>query len=449
MAWADQSRSGDAEDRYAELIKRMYTPSFVVDNESSPDFTIVKVEAKNNQGVLLAVVQVLADLNLVITKANISFDGEWSMDVFHVTAADGTKLQDEEILCKIQESLAAVSSSSGPPAPGKTTSIELIGADRPGLLSEISAVLKDVGCNVVEAEVWTHRATAAAVVRLTDEATGAAIEDPQRILTIRQLLCYILRGGGGGAAGKTAVSMGASHPQRRLHQMMSAERDLDGGGATTSAAAPEAFQGPRVSLSDCAEKGYSVVTLRAPDRPKLLFDALCALSDMDCVVFHATILTQGTEAWQEYYIRHRNGRPIGGATGERRRVVESLRAALELTAVDRAGLLCDVTRVLRENGLSVRRAEISSHGGEAAHRFFVADVSGEAVAPATLDSIRRQVAAQVGASAALRVKGTSPPPPPPTSAFKKPPPSQKAVFLLGSLLRACSPQSLRLIGSYS
>lgn len=92
-----------------------------MDNESSPDFTIVKVirvrnrcwlrfpwillllllrlplrsnfashppgsssssqvEAKNNQGVLLAVVQVLADLNLVINKANISFDGEWSMD---------------------------------------------------------------------------------------------------------------------------------------------------------------------------------------------------------------------------------------------------------------------------------------------------------------------------------------------------------------------------------
>lgn len=142
-------------------------------------------------------------------------------------------------------------------------------------------------------------------------------------------------------------------------------------------------------------------------------------------------------------------------------MVESLRAAverraaggergveLELRAADRAGLLCDVTRVLRENGLSVRRAEISSHGGEAAHRFFVADVSGEAVAPATLDSIRRHVAAQVGSAAALRVKGTSPPPAVATAASsssKRPP----AVFLLGSLLRACSPQSLRLIGSHS
>ena len=34
----------------------------------------------NKQGILLGVVQILADLNLIIVKANMSYDGEWFMD---------------------------------------------------------------------------------------------------------------------------------------------------------------------------------------------------------------------------------------------------------------------------------------------------------------------------------------------------------------------------------
>ena len=41
-------------------------------------------------------------------------------------------------------------------AADQPTAIELTGTDRPGLLSEIFAVLSDLKCNVVEAEVWTH-----------------------------------------------------------------------------------------------------------------------------------------------------------------------------------------------------------------------------------------------------------------------------------------------------
>ncbi|MCI39438.1 ACR4, partial [Trifolium medium] len=53
------------------------------------------------------------------------------------------------------------------------TAIELMGSDRPGLLSEVSAVLTNLKCNIVNAEVWTHNMRAAAVMHVTDEETGS------------------------------------------------------------------------------------------------------------------------------------------------------------------------------------------------------------------------------------------------------------------------------------
>lgn len=43
------------------------------------DFSI-QVDSVNKHGILLKVVQVLTDMNLVITKAYISSDGDWFMD---------------------------------------------------------------------------------------------------------------------------------------------------------------------------------------------------------------------------------------------------------------------------------------------------------------------------------------------------------------------------------
>ena len=69
------------------------------------------------------------------------------------------------------------------------TVIELAGTDRPGLLSEVSAVLTDLGCNVVNAEIWTHNARAAAVMHITEQSTGCAVEEPKRLSLIKELLC--------------------------------------------------------------------------------------------------------------------------------------------------------------------------------------------------------------------------------------------------------------------
>ncbi|KAH9311471.1 hypothetical protein KI387_026506, partial [Taxus chinensis] len=51
------------------------------------------VESANKHGILLEVLKVLTDLNLFITKAYISFNGEWSMD-----DEDGKKLTDEGVI---------------------------------------------------------------------------------------------------------------------------------------------------------------------------------------------------------------------------------------------------------------------------------------------------------------------------------------------------------------
>jgi UTP:GlnB (protein PII) uridylyltransferase len=61
------------------------------------------VDSANEYGILLEVVQILTDLNLTITKAYISSDGGWFMDVFNVTDQDGNKVTDEVVLDYIQK----------------------------------------------------------------------------------------------------------------------------------------------------------------------------------------------------------------------------------------------------------------------------------------------------------------------------------------------------------
>lgn len=176
------------------------------------------------------------------------------------------------------------------------TSIELIGSDRPGLLSEVSAVLTHLKCNVVNGEVWTHNTRAAAVMQVTDEETGGAITDPERLTMIKKLLCNVLKGSNKSKEAKTVVSHGVTHTERRLHQMMFADRDYE----RSSDDASGETQRPDVNVVNWHDKDYSVVTIRSKDRPKLLFDAVCTLTDMEYVVFHGNVDAEGTEAYQVY-----------------------------------------------------------------------------------------------------------------------------------------------------
>ncbi|KAL4597668.1 hypothetical protein ACB092_11G005300 [Castanea dentata] len=60
---------------YEKLFRRMNPPRVVIDNESCKNATMIRVDSENKHGILLEVVQVLTDLNFIITKAYISSDG--------------------------------------------------------------------------------------------------------------------------------------------------------------------------------------------------------------------------------------------------------------------------------------------------------------------------------------------------------------------------------------
>jgi UTP:GlnB (protein PII) uridylyltransferase len=178
------------------------------------------------------------------------------------------------------------------------TAIELMGSDRPGLLSEVSAVLTNLKCNIVNAEVWTHNMRAAAVMHVTDEETSSAITDSQRLSLIKELLSNVLGGGNRKRGAKTVVTDDSTHTDRRLHQMMFDDRDYE----RVDDDEFDEKQRPNVDVVNWSDKDYSVVTIECKDRPKLLFDTVCTLTDMQYVVFHANIDAEGPQAYQVYSI---------------------------------------------------------------------------------------------------------------------------------------------------
>ncbi|KAL5762486.1 hypothetical protein ACOSP7_018750 [Xanthoceras sorbifolium] len=439
------SSSVTMDDEFEKLVLRMNPPRVTVDNTSSRTATLIKVDSANKRGSLLEVVQVLNDMDLIIRRAYISSDGEWFMDVFHVTDQHGNKLSEDGVAERIQQSLGprarsfrSLRRSVGVQAAPEHTTIELTGRDRPGLLSEVFAVLADLKCNVVAAEVWTHNSRMASVVYITSETTGLPIDDPDTLAKIKQLLLYVLKGDRDKRSANTAVSVGSTHTERRLHQMMYADRDYDMN--DTEYGSSDRCK-PLVTVENCSDKGYTVVNLRCPDRPKLLFDTVCTLTDMQYVVYHATVIAEDPEAYQEYYMRHMDGNPIS-SEAERQRVINCLEAAikrrtsegisLELCCEDRVGLLSDATRIFRENGLSVTRAEVTTRGSQAVNVFYVIDSSGNPVKSETIEAVRKEIGLTI-----LRVKD---------EVYSKSPPQESGRFSLGNLFRTRSEKFLYNLG---
>ncbi|RWW64235.1 hypothetical protein BHE74_00028559 [Ensete ventricosum] len=443
----------------------------VIENAVCTTATVVRVNSARKHGMLLEAVQVLTDLGLTIRKGYISSDGRWFMDVFHVVDGRGHKILDPVLLSRIERSLGGESWSSSSAEDGYhshddgddgglagLTALELTGTDRPGLLSEVFAVLRDLECDVVEAKVWTHNGRIASLIFVKDHDSGSLIADAHRVHRIEGRLRNVLSGDHDVRGAKTTVaSPTMTHSDRRLHQLMFADRDYE---RVSSNEASSSSSKLLVSVQNWTERGYSVVSVQCRDRPKLLFDVVCTLTDMEYVVFHGTFGTDADRAYQvrysstsvaspfdrcencwinwflsfvdrlqEFYIRHMDGSPIS-SEAERQRVIQCLQAAverrasevtfflwfsysviffsfiaykasasvscdssfqplfgslslldqgmrLELSMPDRKGLLADVTRTFRENGLSVTRAEITTKAGEAKNEFCVADTNGQ------------------------------------------------------------------------
>lgn len=111
---------------------------------------------------------------------------------------------------------------------------------------------------------------------------------------------------------------------------------------------------------------------------------------------------------------------------------------LELCGEDRIGLLSDVTRIFRENGLSVTRAEVTTRGSQAVNAFYVTDASGNPVKSETIEAVRNEIGLTV-----LHVKD---------EAYSKSPPQESGRFSLGNIFRSRSEKflyNLGLIKSYS
>ncbi|MQL92472.1 hypothetical protein Taro_025097 [Colocasia esculenta] len=387
-------------DEYQKLVNRMNTPRVVLDNNVCDTATLIKVDSAWKDGVLLEAVQVLADLNLSVKKAYFSSDGSWFMDVFHVTDEQGRKLTDESIRSYIEQTLVAGTHAKADCCNGVVV-LELAGDDRPGLLSEVLAVLEDQKCDVVEANMWTHNGRVASLIHVKDEGLPTSpMEDPWKLQSIEGRLRNVLAVDGTRvrcaarlAAG--AASMAATHADRRLHQMFLADSDCERALSADIESPP-----PSVSVQRWVDRGYSAVSVQCRDRPKLLFDVVCTLTDMDYVVFHGTIDTDGDRAHQEFYIRHVDGSPIR-SEAERQRVIRCLQAAvqrrtsegvrLELSAADERGLLTGLTRSLRENGLSVARAKVSAKGGATHGVFYVTDASGHPADAGAVEAARQRV----------------------------------------------------------
>ncbi|KAL6523899.1 hypothetical protein OROMI_030994 [Orobanche minor] len=443
---------------FDSLPERIYGPACRVniDNESLEDCTIVQIDSVKEQDLLLEAVQTLTDMNLIISKGYISSDAGWFMDVFQVKDELGNKVTDQRVINYIQQAIGfnsytnikAESRTSTESQSGEPKAIEMTGKDRPGLFSEISAALADLGCNIVEAHAWSHNALLACIAHISNQSNDTPIDD-HRLHVIEDHLTTVLRATtskevedsnrqevkpAGLAKGELSITTRA---ERRLHQLMLSGRDFDGPPQPVGPPTPtldsddDDERKASVSIESCIEKGYSIVTIQCKDRRRLMFDTVCTLTDMQYVIFHASVDSCRGYAFQEYFIRHADGFALN-TEGEKDRVIKCLEAAierrvsegvrLELSAYNRVGLLSDITRVLRENGLAVVRADIATQGEKSVNAFYVRDISGNNV---DLDFIR-SMKREMGAIDLAVMKETTNP---------QPPSNERPKLSIGEILR--------------
>ncbi|XP_014506500.2 ACT domain-containing protein ACR1-like isoform X1 [Vigna radiata var. radiata] len=408
------------------LIERIHPPRVCIDNDSCSDCTVVKIDSANRHGILLEMVQVLAELDLVISKSYISSDGGWLMDAFHVTDQFGHKLTDKGLVHYIQQALCEATSSKGISSdielrscnelPGSKVlvsasnfAIELTTRDKPGLFVDISTALLGLGFNVSSATAWTHNERAACIIHVEDANNLGPIHDAESLAHLQDELQNVVKAQDGEEEKKRvrlrlrSFAAGRNHTERRLHQMMHADGDYERCG-TCQGEKEKGREGIEVSVGRYAEKGYWVVNVRSRDRPKLLFDTVCVLTDMQYEVFHATVSSNTSMADQEYFVR-RKGSLVLENESEREKLALCLIAAVErrvchglkveIRTENRIGLLSKVTRVIRENGLSIAKVEIGVEGETAIGSFYLTNCSGEDVNPNIQELVRIQTGGSV------------------------------------------------------
>ncbi|KAK8587022.1 hypothetical protein V6N13_086030 [Hibiscus sabdariffa] len=412
---------------FESLLERINAPRVCIDNDACQHCRVVKVDSVNRHGILLKMVQVLTDLDLVISKSYICSDGGWLMDVFHVRDQLGKKITDETLALCIQQELCdtrrrggiqkelqtCLKRKLGPPyhVSMEHTAVEITGRDRPGLMSDISAALYELGCHITSVVAWTHNGRMACIIQVEDGVKGGPITIPKRQAQVQEKLESVVveahhdENGDKRSVRLTGPTAGRTHTERRLHQLMYADRDYEQyQGCDGSCRHRNWCDKTHVTVETCREKGYSVVNVRSRDRNKLLFDTVCALTDMQYVIFHAAINLNGSMANQEYFIRKQDGSSLVSER-ESFQLTQCLIAAIErrdsrglrvdICSEDKMGLLREVTRVFRENGLWIARTEIGTQGERASGCFYVRNAAGNDASPRMVELVRQQIGGSV------------------------------------------------------
>ena len=83
-------------------------PEVLIDNTLSDDLTVIEVSGLDRPGLLYALTQAMAELQMDITSAHIATFGEKVVDVFYVTDIIGGKITSEDRKSTIRSTLAAV-----------------------------------------------------------------------------------------------------------------------------------------------------------------------------------------------------------------------------------------------------------------------------------------------------------------------------------------------------
>lgn len=104
--------------------------------------------------------------------------------------------------------------------------------------------------------------------------------------------------------------------------------------------------------------------------------------------------------------------------------------------------MSNVTRIFRENSLTVTRAEVKTKGGKALNTFYVSDASGYSIDAKTIDAIRKTIGQTI-----LKVKNN----PEEQQQQRQKPSSQESPtrFLFGGLFKSKSFVNFGLVRSYS
>lgn len=92
-----------------------------------------------------------------------------------------------------------------------------------------------------------------------------------------------------------------------------------------------------------------------------------------------------------------------------------------------------MTRIFRENGLSVTRAEVATRGSQAVNVFYVTDASGNLVKSETIEAVRNEIGLTI-----LHVKEDF--------ESKSPSTQESGKFSLGNLFRSSSEKFLYNLG---